>query len=143
MKYNLKACAPDSSSPVSDDPDFLGHRLARSVAAEGMCWILGVQIQVDSIRTPIEEGIVEWTEELSPTLPVARITIPRQDISYPKVAEACVNLNFTPWYSIEEHRPLGRFNRVRRPTYATAHKFFNGGEMPKDPGSFSVKLIQP
>ncbi len=143
MKYNVKACDPIASAPVSDDPDYLGHELARSVASEGMCWILGVQIQVDPILTPIEESTKEWTEELSPTLPVARITIPRQDIQDPQVVQACRNLNFTPWHSIEEHRPLGRFNRVRRPAYATAHKLFNGGDMPKDLSSFPVQLIQP
>jgi len=48
---------------------------------------------------------------------VARITIPPQDISWPKRQELCETLFYTPWHWLIEHRPLGGINRVRRKVY--------------------------
>ncbi len=144
MKYNVQSCGVAINGvPDREDPNFLGNGLRSYVAEHGMCWTFGVQIQVDSEKTPIEDAAVEWTESLSPTIPVARIVIPRQDLSDKAVMAACKDLTYTPWHAIEEHRPLGRLNRVRRPAYALAQKTLRHGEVPVEPTDFSAKLLDP
>jgi len=144
MKYSVQSCGvPFKGVPNREDPNFLGNDLRSYAAEHGMCWTLGVQLQVDPEKTPIEDATVEWTESLSPTIPVARIVIPRQDLGDPSVMAACKDLTYTPWHAIEEHRPLGRLNRVRRPAYALAHKTLRHGEVPVEPTDFSAKLLDP
>jgi hypothetical protein len=41
---------------------------------------VSVQFFVDEQRTPIEDASVEWSESVSPFIPVARLEIPAQDV---------------------------------------------------------------
>ena len=68
---------------------------------------------------PIEDPTLEWSENDSPFIPVARITIPAQDFTSSEQLEFCENLSFTPWHAIPEHRPLGGINRMRKTVYDT------------------------
>lgn len=59
-------------------------------------------------RMPIEDASIQWSEDESPYLPIAKITIPTQD-AYSPARRVYVDevLSFSAWHCIPEHRPLG------------------------------------
>jgi hypothetical protein len=76
-----------------------------------------VQVQTDPRRMPIEDASIEWSERLSPFIPVAKITIPHQTFDTPERTLFARELAFNPWHAIADHRPLGNQNRARRAIY--------------------------
>ncbi|MFJ3220855.1 catalase family protein [Kitasatospora sp. NPDC086801] len=76
-----------------------------------------VQLCTDLERMPVEDTTVEWPEQLSPSVTVARLRLPRQDISGPENLERMDALSFTPWRVTAEHAPLGNIMRARKEVY--------------------------
>lgn len=76
-----------------------------------------VQLCTDLERMPVEDTTVEWPEQLSPPVTVARLRLPQQDISGPDNLEKMDSLSFTPWRVTAEHAPLGNIMRVRKEVY--------------------------
>jgi hypothetical protein len=76
-------------------------------------------VQIRKPPMPVEDPTVMWPEALSPFVPVARITIPRQVFDTPDRIAFGEDLSFTPWHGLDAHRPLGGINRVRRVVYET------------------------
>jgi len=76
-----------------------------------------VQLCADLAQMPVEEVTVEWPEELSPFVTVAKLRFPQQDISSDDNLEKMDALSFTPWRVTAEHRPLGNIMRVRKEVY--------------------------
>jgi hypothetical protein len=102
--------------------DGLGHDLAARLRQRDVVFFLQAQRFVDERRTPIEDSSVRWRERDSPPETVARLTIPRQDLSAPDAvarAEAVEALAFDPWNTTSPSgiRPLGSQNRARRVVY--------------------------
>ena len=81
---------------------------------------LQVQLSTDLEVMPVNEATVEWPEKLSPFVTVARVHIPRQDISSTETFEKTDALAFNQWRVTEEHRPLGEIMQVRRIYSASA-----------------------
>ena len=82
-----------------------------------------IQKQTDSHRMPIEDASVEWKQQDSPYVPVARVRIPSQSIDDPNRALPCEQTAFNPWHCLPEHRPLGSMNRARREIYRAMAEF--------------------
>ena len=80
------------------------------------CFLFLVQFHENQSTEPIEDPTVEWKTKF---YPVARLTLPPQEFSSPKQDEFCDNLAFTPWHSLQAHRPLGGVQRARRVIYGT------------------------
>lgn len=78
---------------------------------------LQVQLCVDLEKMPIEDVTVEWPEQLSPFVTVARVRLPQQDISGQENLEQMDAISLTPWRCTEEHRPLGNIMRARKEVY--------------------------
>ena len=78
---------------------------------------LQVQLRTDPTRMPVQSTSIEWREELSPFVTVARITIPAQDISQPTNLEASDRTSIMAWRVREAHRPLGEIMRARKEVY--------------------------
>jgi hypothetical protein len=76
-----------------------------------------VQLCTDLGRMPVEDLTVEWPEQLSPFVTVARLRLPQQDISGPDNLEKMDALSFTPWRVTAEHAPLGNIMRTRKEVY--------------------------
>ncbi|MFD0602436.1 catalase family protein [Streptomyces aureus] len=76
-----------------------------------------VQLSTDLERMPVEDTTVEWPEQLSPSVTVARLRLPQQDISGPENLEKMDSLSFTPWRVTAEHAPLGNIMRARKEVY--------------------------
>ena len=77
----------------------------------------------------IENAAIAWTEEKYPavkftSVKVATITIPavdeKENLGF---VNACKNLQFTPWHTLAEHKPLGGINRLRKPVYCESGEF--------------------
>jgi hypothetical protein len=76
-----------------------------------------VQLCTDLAQMPVEDVTVEWPEQLSPFVAVAKLRIPQQDISGDDNLEKMDALSFTPWRVTAEHAPLGNIMRARREVY--------------------------
>ncbi|MFD7527105.1 catalase family protein [Streptomyces sp. NPDC059849] len=82
-------------------------------------YVFDIQVQLctDLERMPVEDTTVEWPEQLSPSTTVAKLRLPRQDISGPENLERMDALSFTPWRVTAEHAPLGNIMRARKEVY--------------------------
>ena len=97
VKYSVKPCSA-RTSPMPDDltDNYLGDALRAHLAEADACFDFMVQFQVDGLRMPIEDATVEWDEDVSPYVPVARIRIPRQQLDGPDRTAACEQIGLQP-----------------------------------------------
>lgn len=105
-----------------DDPDYLRHELVDRLRGGPVSWRLLVQPYRDERSTPIEDASRTWASE---PVPVARLTIPRQDLDAPGHAEVerrVDAMEFNPWTTVDDHRPLGNINRARKPVYEASQQ---------------------
>lgn len=119
MKFSARPCGGVSPFAETSSPDFLRENLGKHLAKDEACFDFLIQLRKDPAAMPIEDPTVEWSEEDSPFIPMARITIPPQVFASPEQLAFCENLSFTPWHTIPEHRPLGGINRLRKTIYDT------------------------
>jgi hypothetical protein len=101
-------------------PDVFGPTLVDEVQAGSFDFDLQVQLCTDLEKMPVNDVTVEWPEQLSPFVTVARVHVPRQDISGPENLERGDALAFNQWRVTAEHRPLGEIMDVRRIYTASA-----------------------
>lgn len=76
-----------------------------------------VQLCTGLDRMPVEDVTVEWPEQLSPFVTVARLRLPQQDISDEENLKRMDALSFTPWRVTAAHAPLGSIMRARKEVY--------------------------
>jgi catalase len=124
----VKYIARPQSSVTHDRPrkltdNYLREALADHLAHSDATFDFMVQFQADSRSMPIEDASIEWKEQESPYIPVARIRIPQQRLDAPGRETACEQVAFNPWHCLADHRPLGNFNRARRDIYHAMASF--------------------
>jgi hypothetical protein len=118
IKYSARPCQGErAGAPDDAHDDYLSLAMSQELAEGDACFELLIQRQTDPRAMPIEDPTYEWSEELSPFLPVGRLLIPAQDFGEPARQRFCEDLSFTPWHTLPEHRPLGGVNRVRLKVY--------------------------
>ena len=115
--------AATSAMPATLTDTYLEAAMRQRLSREEAAFELMVQPQVDARRTPIEDASVEWREQDSPYVPVARIRIPVQSIDDTGKRGRCEEVAFNPWHCLREHRPLGSMNRARREIYRAMAEF--------------------
>lgn len=144
-KFSAKpvACAAGGSTPgwwTGYGSEVLRESLTDQVKSGRNCFDLMLQLQDQQKYMPVEDATIEWKESDSPFIPVARITIEKQDISTSLKNDFCENLSFSPWHALPEHEPVGALNRARKVVYQNIARYrrcSNGkyfGE-PRDDGS--------
>ena len=79
----------------------------------------------------------EWPEKLSPSVTVAKLRIPRQDVSGDDNLENVDALSFSPWRVTAAHTPLGNTMRLRKEVYRRRQKL----NKQKEPHSAGEVLI--
>lgn len=129
-KFSLTPITPNLTSlkdqPIDVDSDdyALRHLLQDFFATNGGEWEFGVQLSTDIEKMPIEDASVEWPEEESPYLPVAKLTIAPQE-AWTAEKEGVVEdkMYFSPWHGLAAHRPLGVIQRARNETYKASAEF--------------------
>lgn len=119
IKYSIWPCEQRPVVLPEDPParylrGAMKRRLDATLEPEGACFEFKVQRRTDPRRMPIEDGSIEWDEDVSVPELVARITIPPQDFDTLERDAFCENLTFSPWNSVSELRPLGNLNRARK-----------------------------
>ncbi len=124
VKYAALSCtASPGEEPDDADENFLRTVMQQQLAAGEACFDFVVQFQQDTGEMPVEDASVIWDEDDAPYQKVARLTINQQDFSSAGALQSCERQRFNPWQSLEEHRPLGGINRVRRAVYSEAGEF--------------------
>ena len=138
MKFSVRSCSAPSPFGETSSPNFLRENMWKQLDQGDACFDFMVQLRKRPMEMPIEDPTVEWSEEDSPFIPVARITIPRQEFASPKQEAFCENLSFSPWHTIPEHRPLGGINRIRKTVYDTVSRVRHelNGEQRREPTGF-------
>ena len=114
----------DTPVDLDDKPDGLREAVVAHFAREGGEWEIRVQLCTDIEAMPIEDASVEWSQETSPFVAVARIVVPPQPAAHADDSELGDDrLAFSPWHGIAAHRPIGSIGRVRKATYEVAKEF--------------------
>ncbi|MDB2705716.1 catalase family protein [Pseudomonadota bacterium] len=126
IKFMTKSCTaspPEQTNPNSDQPDFLKTTLANELSNGSVCMNMMVQLQDPNKLMPIEDVSVLWKQSDSPFIPVATITILKQEFDSPEQEKYCENLSFSPWNTLIDHRPIGALNRVRKVVYEASSMY--------------------
>ena len=121
VKY---AVMPSSSNnlltPDKTSEHLLRTNFAATVKENIVEYDFCVQFQTDPVKMPIEDSTVIWD---SPFIKLATIRIPTQLCDTSERRELGDNLSFNPWHCLQEHQPLGSFNRVRKFIYEEMYAF--------------------
>ncbi len=106
---------------LADDPDGLRHTVNKFFTADTGEWELRAQLNTDLDKMPIEDASVEWSQEDSPYIAVARVRVGPQVAFSERGAQGFDDrLSFNPWHGLEAHQPLGGVMRARRSVYAAS-----------------------
>jgi hypothetical protein len=124
MKFSARPVA-EPRKPAKLDPsqDYLRQAMVEQVGAGEVVFEFLVQRQLDPVKQPVEDALVEWQESEAPFVRVALLRIPRQDLSDGLDLKVAENLSFTPWHSLPDQAPLGGINRTRKVAYQTISKY--------------------
>ncbi|TYB61362.1 catalase [Nonomuraea sp. PA05] len=129
VRYRLRPAtvSPAVPAPPPEDPDYLAHELAARLARQDVVFELCVQRYEDPRVTPVEDGAADWPDADVPVVPVATLTIPRQDVGAAGARAAAARIDrlaFDPWNTTDAFRPLGNLNRARKAAYeaGSAHR---------------------
>ncbi|MFC5547104.1 catalase family protein [Massilia aerilata] len=114
----------DAPVDLKDKPDGLRDAVVEYFSAQGGEWELRIQLCTDLDKMPIEDASVEWPQELSPYVAVARLRLaPQQAWSEERARRIDEGMQFNPWHALAAHRPLGSVMRVRKDVYAMSKRF--------------------
>ncbi len=100
--------------------DAMRLMLEKTLAYQQILFEFQVQLRVSENAMPVEDATVEWPENLAPYRTVALFLIPRQELNVESSIEARRALTFNVWHAINDHRPLGGINRLRKAVYPRA-----------------------
>lgn len=123
-KLSLAPVSPEltalTDAPVDLDgkPDGLRDAVNTHFASHGGEWELRAQLCADIDAMPIEDASVQWPEDKSPFVTVARL-IAKPQVAWSAARAAAVDdgMAFTPWHALAAHRPIGSIMRVRQAVY--------------------------
>lgn len=122
MQYSFwsrrKIRTPIPRLPRRPPDDYLRGAMVTTLANHDVEFDICVQLQTDPFRMPVENAAVMWPPRLSPRVPVAKLTIPKQTFDSPEQLAFARILSFNPWHCIPEHRPLGNVSRARKRMYS-------------------------
>ncbi len=113
-----------ASLNVNGKPNGLREAVSEFFRAHEGVWELRAQLLTDRETMPVEDASTPWSEEESPYVPVARITVaPQESWSDDKIRRLDDGLAFSPWHGLAAHRPLGSVMRARRAVYPRSAGF--------------------
>jgi catalase len=122
VKYSARPCKESAAANVDrSDPNFLRQEMVKRLTAGSACFDFMVQLQVPGKNMPVEDTTVEWSEDDSPFIPVARLDIPSQQFEANN--NLCEGLAFNPWHSLPDHKPIGVMNRIRKAVYLEVSRY--------------------
>lgn len=123
VSFDLKELT-DAPIDLGDGPDVIRDTVRDFFRKGGAEWELRVQLCINLKDMPIEPADVEWSEEKSPYITVARLRAAPQDSWNGETSlDLDDSLGFSPWHGVEDHWPLGPLMRVRQMTYENSQTF--------------------
>ncbi len=122
IKYSARPCST-SVDPMPDNPgpNFLRQAMHKTLSTGDACMEFMIQPRTSG-KLDVEDARTQWPEEDAPFYKVATIHIPTQEFDSPEQHAFCENLSFTPWHALQEHKPLGSINRLRKIVYERISK---------------------
>lgn len=109
---------------LSGKPDGLRQAANDFFRANRGAWELRAQLCTDLETMPVEDSTVQWPEDKSPFVVVARITVEQQEAWTEAKSKAIDDaMSFSPWHGLAAHRPLGSIMRLRKPAYKMSARF--------------------
>jgi catalase len=103
-----------SFRPADRSDNYLRETMVTHLATQDAYFDFMIQFQIDPEKMPIEDPTVEWDEQFSPFIKVATIRIPKQEFNTAERNQQDEQQSFSPWYTLDEHKPLGGVNRGRK-----------------------------
>ena len=129
-KLSVKPVSPDLKAltdkkvDLADRPDGLREETVAFMRAHRAEWALQVQLCTDLETMPIEDASVEWPQDESPYITVARIVAEPQLAYSAELAKAVDDgMFFSPWRGLAAHQPIGNVMRARRRAYDQSAQF--------------------
>ena len=124
IKFSAKTCMNPTDIDNQDrtNPDFLRKTMADELKKGEACFDFMVQLQDSEKYMPIEDPSIEWKGSDSSFISIAKITILQQQFDTEQQQTFCENLSFSPWNALDEHRPIGELNRIRKQVYQASSK---------------------
>jgi catalase len=125
----IKFCAKPSADMTfteavdTSDFDFLTEAMQAKLKNSSASFDFMVQEQKPGKNMPIDDATVKWSERDSPFIPIAKITIPPQELTSEAQMTFCENLSMNPWHGVGAWQPLGSLNRSRRLVYHAVSMF--------------------
>nr|WP_284507261.1 catalase family protein [Caballeronia sp. ATUFL_M2_KS44] len=114
----------DAPLDVNGHPDALRDAVNAFFASNAAEWEVRVQLATDIDKMPVEDASVQWPEDESPYVAVARLRANRQPAWTDDRSRSIDDgLLFSPWNGIAEHRPLGGVMRSRKPAYEMSSEY--------------------
>lgn len=121
MQYSFHPLTPVSTHiprlPLRPPDNYIRDNLAEGLRAGEARFEMRVILQNDPFLMPIEQNGVLWDPRRSPRIPVATLTIPKQEFQSPEQFAFARRLTINPWHCHVDHRPLGNQNRARKRMY--------------------------
>jgi hypothetical protein len=109
---------------LSGKPDGLRQAAIGFFQVHGAVWELRAQLCTDLETMPVEDSTVQWPEDKSPFVTVARVAVESQEAWSEARSRAFDDgLSFAPWHGLAAHRPLGSIMRLRKPAYRMSARF--------------------
>lgn len=121
VKYEVRPAATNQYvNPDMTSENMLRENLAATLKEHEIVYDFGVQFQTDAVKMPIEDPTVIWD---SPFIKLATIKIPKQICNTEERHTIGENLSYNSWHCLQEHQPLGSFNRARKFIYEEMYAF--------------------
>ena len=133
VKYKLEPVKVPAATerPNFDDPAYLRSDLQSRMQQGDAVFRFMVQFQTNEADMPLDRATVRWSEEASPPIHIATLTLPKQDLSTRGQSTYGENLAFNPWHALPEHAPQGSIAEARKVVYqASANRRRNVNGIP-------------
>ncbi|SAK99872.1 Catalase [Caballeronia pedi] len=132
----------DAPVDLDNNPDGLRTLVSDFFASNGAEWEVRVQLATDIDKMPVEDASMQWPEDESPYVTVARIRVSPQS-SWDATREERIDdgMAFSPWHGVVAHRPLGGVMRTRKLSYEMSSRFrgeHNGCPMHEPQGRIDI-----
>jgi hypothetical protein len=111
---------PVGNPPPAEDTQDWARDIRGRLAQAPLTFEFQLQFFSNEACTPIEDASVDWQEALAPYVTVARLTIPRQELTDAAARQFDAQVEaagFDPWMALMAHRPLGEVMRARKVIY--------------------------
>lgn len=131
----------DAAVDLADTENGLREAVQAHFKTHGGAWELRVQLCTDLASMPIEDSSVAWSQDASPYVAVARLSMGAQ-AGWSEYLSSLVDdgMRFNPWHALAAHRPIGSIMRVRKAAYAmsSAFRFERNGVRQVEPANLDA-----